>query len=48
MTHAGIDVTAEPVRDLPRDRHPGPADRPVTLGPPARATLRRLVATAGR
>ena len=32
MTHAGIEITAELVRDLVRDQHPDLADRPVRLG----------------
>lgn len=32
MTHSEIEITAESVRDLPRDQHPDLADRPVRLG----------------
>jgi aminoglycoside phosphotransferase (APT) family kinase protein len=32
MTHVGIEITAELVRDLVRDQHPDLADRPVRLG----------------
>ncbi|MFC5187837.1 aminoglycoside phosphotransferase family protein [Actinomadura harenae] len=32
MTHAGIDVTAEMVRDLLREQHPDLADHPVRFG----------------
>ncbi|AWS45708.1 aminoglycoside phosphotransferase family protein [Streptosporangium sp. 'caverna'] len=32
MTHTGIEITAELVRDLLRDQHPDLADRPVRLG----------------
>ncbi|MET8805492.1 aminoglycoside phosphotransferase family protein [Streptomyces sp. NPDC004546] len=32
MTHTGIEVTAELIRDLLRDQHPDLADRPLSLG----------------
>ena len=32
VTHVGLEITADLVRDLLRDQHPDLADRPLTLG----------------